>query len=70
MRIKNRIKQIRIMQDLTQTELAAKVGCTQAYIALLESGIKSGSVPVLRSLAAALHCTVDELLKEDREEAI
>ena len=67
MRIKNRIKQIRIMQDLTQTELAAKVGCTQAYIALLESGIKSGSVPVLRSLAAALHCTVDELLQEETE---
>lgn len=64
------IKQKRKDQNLTQQDLAELLNVKQPTIALWECGATVPTAKNLIKLAAALHCTVDELLKEDREEAI
>ena len=45
-------------------QLARRVGVTEAYVSMLENGVKKNpSLPVLRKLAKALKVTVGELLK-------
>ena len=52
---------------LTQKELADQIGVNQSTLANWESGTRSPNVSMLKKLAAALHCTVDELLQEETE---
>ena len=57
------IAQLRKKQDLTLLQLARRVGVTEAYISMLENGVKKNpSLPVLRKLAKALRVSVAELL--------
>ena len=48
--------------DLTQKELADKIGVTQSFISLVEKGYKVPSVEVVKRLADALETTIDELV--------
>lgn len=48
--------------DLTQEELAAKVGVGQSFLSQIERGFKIPSVEVTKRLADALEVTVDELI--------
>lgn len=57
-----RLKQLRATNDLNQTNLAKKVGVTQAYIAMLEKGQQNPTLDVLQRLAKALKVTVAELV--------
>lgn len=57
-----RLKQLRATNDLNQTDLAKKVGVTQAYIAMLEKGQQNPTLDVLQRLAKALKVTVAELV--------
>lgn len=57
-----RIRQRRKLQRLTQTQLAERVGITQAYLAEIEKGRKSPSMEVFGKLCAALGCSADYLL--------
>lgn len=59
----SRIRKLREAANLTQTDLADKLGVTQAYIAMLESDAREPSLDVLRRLAKALKADVAELLK-------
>jgi len=47
----------------TQSSLASLLGVSQAAVAAWESGIKLPSAHKLPSIAAALHCTIDDLYK-------
>jgi transcriptional regulator with XRE-family HTH domain len=48
---------------MTQVQLAEKVGTTQEYIAMLESGVrKNPSLELLRRMAKALKVKVGALL--------
>ena len=57
------IKKLREARGLTQVELAAKAGTTQAYIVALEKGSrKNPSLKLLGDLAKALKTNVADLL--------
>ena len=48
---------------MTQTELGKRASVTQAYVAMLERGVKTNpSIQVLKRLAKALRVPMSELL--------
>jgi transcriptional regulator with XRE-family HTH domain len=58
------VKALRERKRLSQRQLAEKVGVTDAYIAMIETGVRSNpSLPLLRRLARALRVSVAELLQ-------
>lgn len=61
----NSLRKIRIKQKMTQQELAKKLGIERATVTKWELGYTSPRIAKLPELARVLHCTVDDLLKED-----
>ncbi len=58
------LKALREKREMSQRELAAKAGTTQAYIAELESGArKNPSLDLLKALAKALKVKLTDLLE-------
>lgn len=55
--IKEIIKQTRVEQGVTQSELAERIGCTQKDISRFESGKVSPSAEKLEQIAKALGYT-------------
>ena len=64
MDIGKNIKRIREKYDIEQQELAGRVGISPAMMSYIEKGDKIPSVAVLKNIAKALHCTLDELVSE------
>ena len=56
-----RIKLARIENNLTQEELAKKVGVTRQTIGLIENGRYNPTLNLCIAIAKALHKTLDEL---------
>ena len=56
----------RLKFNITQEKLAALTNCSREYIAYLESGTKTPSLPTLIDLANVLHISVDDLLVDSR----
>ena len=57
------LARLRMERGLTQGQLAEKAGCYPKDISRWETGVcKPGTVSLIK-LAAALDCTIDELLK-------
>lgn len=63
------IKDMRKKAGLTQTELAKKLGIAQSAVSAWENGEKSPRTAKLMEIAAALSCTVDDLLREPTDQA-
>lgn len=59
--LKNRLKELRARNNLTQVELAKQVGVTRQTIGFIEKGEFSPSVTLSLKLAKALDCDVNEL---------
>ncbi len=57
-----RLKDLRIDNNLTQTQLSKETGLSQACIAKLEKGSRTPSVDTLIALAKFFKCTTDYLL--------
>lgn len=57
------IRRIRTERDMSQQELAEKVGVIQAAISRIESGAVNPRYTTLLALAAALGVGLDELTK-------
>jgi transcriptional regulator with XRE-family HTH domain len=58
------IRRLREAKDMTQEQLAKRVGVTQSYIAQLESGRKtSPSLTALKKIAAVLGVNIAALLE-------
>jgi transcriptional regulator with XRE-family HTH domain len=58
------IKKLREERGWSQAKLAKEAAVTDAYIAMLETGVrKNPSLPVLKRLARALGVPVTELLE-------
>ena len=57
-----RISFYRLKFRMTQEKLADLTNCSREYIAYLENGVKTPSLPILVDLANALHISVDTLL--------
>ena len=52
-------------RGMTQTELASRVGCSQAMISHYISGTRTPSLAKLVNIAAVLGVTLDELVESD-----
>ncbi|MFO7618305.1 MAG: helix-turn-helix transcriptional regulator [Thermoplasmata archaeon] len=59
--MRTRIKEFRAKYDLTQEQLAAKVGVRRETIVFLEKGKYNPSLKLAHDIAKALKTTIDEL---------
>lgn len=57
----NKLKEIRVKNNISQELLACKVGVTVRYIAFLESGVRKPSIDVAFKIAKVLNSTVDNI---------
>ena len=58
------IKDIRTKRNLTQEQLADKIGKTQANVSRYENGERKLDLETAAKIAKALGCTVDDLVRE------
>ncbi|MBN1455954.1 MAG: helix-turn-helix transcriptional regulator [Methanomicrobia archaeon] len=66
--MRTRIKEFRARYDLTQDELAKRVGVRRETIVFLEKGKYNPSLKLAHNIAKALQTTIEELfLFEDDE---
>lgn len=67
--MKTRIKEFRARHDLTQAQLAEKVGVRRETIVFLEKGKYNPSLKLAHDIAVVLDASVDELfIFEDENE--
>jgi transcriptional regulator with XRE-family HTH domain len=60
----NKIKEFRKLRDITQVQLAERIGVTNAYISMLESSERTNvSLDLLKAIASALAVPVSQLLQ-------
>ena len=65
--MKTRIKELRARYDLTQEELAKKVGVRRETILFIEKGKYNPSLRLAHNVAKALKTTINELFIFDDE---
>lgn len=65
---KNALEARRRQLGLTQHELADKIGCYPKDISRWESGVHTPTTNMLVKIAAALNCTVDDLIEGKQTE--
>lgn len=65
--MRTRIREFRARYDLTQEELAKKVGVRRETILFVENGKYVPSLKLAHDLAKILHVTIDELFIFDEE---
>jgi putative transcriptional regulator len=63
--MKTRIKEFRARHDLTQEDLAKKVGVRRETIVFLEKGKYNPSLQLAHDVAKALESTIEELFVFD-----
>ena len=68
--MKTRIKELRARYDLTQEDLAKKVGVRRETILFIEKGKYNPSLKLAHDIAMALKTTIDELFIFDEDENI
>lgn len=65
--MKTRIKELRARYDLTQEDLAKKVGARRETIVFLEKGKYNPSLKLAYDVAKALNSTIEEVFLFDEE---
>jgi putative transcriptional regulator len=65
--LKNKVKIARIQVDLTQEQLAAKIGVTRQTISLIEKGKYNPTLKLCLELCYAVNKTLDEIFWIERE---
>ena len=66
--MRTRLKEYRARFDMTQADLAAKVGVRRETIVFLEKGKYNPSLKLAHDVAVALGATIDELFLWDGKE--
>ncbi|MDY6932262.1 MAG: helix-turn-helix transcriptional regulator [Halobacteriota archaeon] len=66
--MKTRIKELRARYDLTQEDLAKKVGVRRETILFLEKGKYNPSLKLAHDVAKALQTTIDQLFIFEEDE--
>lgn len=61
----NRIRHLRIQEDLSQEQLSYRTGFHRTYIGMIERGERNISLTNMAIFAKAFDLTIDELLKFD-----
>jgi putative transcriptional regulator len=59
--MKTKMKELRARYNLTQNDLANKVGVRRETIVYMETGDYNPSLNIAHAVAKALHTTIDEL---------
>ncbi len=67
--MRTRIKEYRAKYDLTQEDLANRVGVRRETIVFLEKGKYNPSLKLAHDVAAALNAKIDDLFIFDDEES-
>jgi len=60
------IRRRREAMSLSQEAFAERVDCHRNYVSLVERGEQNVTIDMLRRVAGALACSVEELMKEAR----
>ena len=63
--VKENLKYFRQIKNMTQQELADKIGISRQCYAHYEQGCRQPSIDVLRSICEVLECTADEIIGID-----
>lgn len=66
----NRLKTLRIQNDLTQAQLAQRLGLTKSVISAYENGLRMPSYDVLIIIARIFKVTTDYLLGVEKKREI
>lgn len=61
-KLSEKVKQLRKKHNLTQEELAAKIGVTAAYVGFIEQGKRNPSMKTADKMARALKTSLKDLL--------
>ena len=67
-KVRTRIKELRARYDLTQEELAKKVGVRRETILFIEKGNYNPSLKLAHDIAETLQTTMDELFIFEEDE--
>ena len=59
---KSRLREFRMLRNLSQGQLAMRVGVDRSYITKIEQGHRTPAVGVLLRLAAYFGCAIDDLI--------
>lgn len=70
MEIGQRIKQLRIKNNLTLEELASRCELTKGFLSQLERDLTSPSIQTLSDIVEALGCTMAQFFQEEKEEKL
>ncbi len=70
MDIGERIRQLRVSNDLTQEELASRCELTKGFLSQLENNLATPSLPTLMDIVEALGTTMAYFFTEEKEEQI
>ncbi len=65
-----KIKNLRLIKNLTQVELANRCELTKGYISQLENNLTSPSIETLKDLLNALGTTFSDFFSEDDEQVV
>ena len=65
-----KIKDLRLIKNLTQEELANRCELTKGYISQLENNLTSPSIETLKDLLNALGTTFSDFFNEDEEKVV
>ncbi|WP_026688964.1 helix-turn-helix transcriptional regulator [Alteribacter aurantiacus] len=66
--LKNRVKELRARFNLTQTDLAKKIGVTRQTIGLIEKGDYAPSITLVIKMAKTFETSIDEIFWLEGEE--
>ncbi len=66
--LKNNVKTFRVQADLTQHQLAEKVGVTRQTISLIEKGKYNPTLKLCLEICYVVNRTLDEIFWIDQEE--
>jgi len=66
---RNKLKLARVENNLTQAELAEKIGVTRQTIGLIENGKYNPSLNLCIAIAKTLNKTLNDLFWEDRHDS-
>lgn len=57
------LRKLREKENISQVELAGKVGVTQEFISFVEKGYRLPGIEVAKRIADALNVSIDDLIK-------
>lgn len=67
--MKNRLKQLRLMREWTQADLAKRLDVSRQTVNALEAGRYDPSLPLAFTIARVFGCTIEDVFTPDPPEA-